>query len=262
MFRDKSVVVTGAASGIGWALSQQLARAGARVVLADIDAALVNERVEALRLAGLSAAGRHVDVTVEDQVEDLLTSTSTKNGRLDAVFNNAGIGGTLPIAEADIEHWRRLISVNLWSVIYGTTVAYRIMAAQGAGHIVNTASISGLIPVPMQTLYNTTKYAVVGLSTSLRPEAAVWGVTVSVVCPGRVDTAIWGVPIIGPKVAASAPPGSLPADRAAKTILHGVARKKAIIVLPARDRVWARAYGMAPGLVAKALAAGYRRRHS
>jgi short-subunit dehydrogenase len=104
------------------------------------------------------------------------------------MLNNAGIALGGEVRDMDLEHWRRILDVNLWGVIHGTTAAYQVMVKQGFGHIVNTASLGGLIPEPMATAYATTKHAVVGLSTSLRAEAAELRVKVSVVCPGFVQT--------------------------------------------------------------------------
>ncbi|MEV5505013.1 SDR family NAD(P)-dependent oxidoreductase [Streptomyces orinoci] len=258
MFNDQVSIVTGAASGMGLALSRRLLAAGAKVVMADID----GERVAQLAASlGESAHPYTVDMTREAEVTALVDETVERHGRLDHMFNNAGIGGTLPFHRATTAHWERIISVNLWSAIHGTRAAYGHMRARGSGHIVNTASISGLIPVPMQTLYNTTKYAVVGLSTSLRPEAAAHGVRVSVVCPGMVDTGIFGVPILGErKRDVPAPPGSVPADRAAAIILAGVARNRPVIVFPARDRVGEWLQRHAPGVMARRMRGLYRRR--
>jgi NAD(P)-dependent dehydrogenase (short-subunit alcohol dehydrogenase family) len=152
-----------------------------------------------------------------------------------------------PTHDMDITHWDRIIDVNIRGVVNGVQAAYPRMIAQGHGHIVNTASGAGLAPAPLTVAYTTTKYAVVGLSTCLRPEAAAHGVRVSVLCPGPVDT-----PILD-----SGPPADLPpraqvmtgraylaklgfspmsADRFAQPALRGVARNKAIIVVPRRAK--------------------------
>lgn len=260
-FEGRVAIVTGGASGMGLALCRRLAAGGAVVRLADVDGAAAEERAAELRAGGGRVSGATVDVTDAQQVEELVAGTVARSGRLDLMVNNAGIGGTLAFDRAGPEHWERIVAVNLWGVVHGTRAAYRWMAARGRGHIVNTASIAGLVPWPGQVLYNTTKYGVVGLSTTLRPEAARHGVRVSVVCPGLVDTAIFGVPILGPVDRdAVAPAGAIPADRAAAEILAGVARNRAVIVFPARDRRWWRLHRHAPGLAASRIDRWYRRR--
>ncbi len=140
--------------------------------------------------------------------------------------------GTLPIGEATLEHWRRIVEVNLWGVVYGIHAALPIMRRQGGGYIVNTASIAGLVPLPFQALYCATKFAIAGLSESLRLELADEGIHVSVVCPGNVVSRIFEKPIIGEAVDAKPPEDAIPAGEAAKAILAGVANKEGIIALP------------------------------
>jgi NAD(P)-dependent dehydrogenase (short-subunit alcohol dehydrogenase family) len=182
-FAGKVAIVTGGASGIGRALAEALARRSAKVVVADLNGAGADE--VARRVGG---EGRRVDVTRADEVEALVTDTAEKHGRVDLMFNNAGIAIIGEAAEFSLEGWDRLVDVNIRGVIYGTHSAYRRMIEQGHGHIVNTASIAGLVPAPTFTAYATTKHAVVGLSTSLRVEAERRGVRVSVICPGVIDT--------------------------------------------------------------------------
>ena len=162
-------------------------------------------------------------------------------GRLDYVFNNAGIIVLGEIRDLDLTHWRRLIGINLLGVLYGTTCADERMLAQGHGHIVNIASVSGLIPMPIYAAYAATKHAVVGLSTSLRAEAAKLGVKVTVVCPGPLNT---GLSAAATLVHASRETldgrqkkreGMDPA--AARVILRGVGRNKRLIVFPFSARL-------------------------
>jgi NAD(P)-dependent dehydrogenase (short-subunit alcohol dehydrogenase family) len=262
-FAGRSAVVTGAASGIGLAVAQRLAAQGAVVTMADVDIERAEAHARTLREGGARAVAVALDVTDRAAVEALFRQVAGEHGSLDLVFNNAGVGGTLPFADATPQQWDRILALNLRSVIDGTDAAYRIMRAQGSGHIVNTSSISGLVPVPMQTLYNTTKFAVVGLSTTLRPEAAAHGVRVSVVCPGQVATAIWGTPILGERdLAAPAPAEAVSADDAADVILRGVRRDEAVIAFPAPARRLAVAYRHAPVLVERWLSAEYARRSS
>ncbi|MFZ2175554.1 MAG: SDR family oxidoreductase [Rhodococcus sp. (in: high G+C Gram-positive bacteria)] len=246
-FADKVCIVTGAASGIGYAVADALLQRGARVTMADRDSESL-----ASCLAELEGIHPHrvrtatVDVTVENQVMELIEQVDATEGRLDALFNNAGIGGTLPIGEATSEHWRRIIDVNLWSVIYGVTAALPIMRRQGSGHIVNTSSFAGLVPMPYQSLYGATKFAVSGMSEALRYELADEGIHVSVVCPGNVATRIFGTPIIGKRVEVEPPADAIPAPEAAQIILAGVENREGIIVFPESARTAWRSYWADP----------------
>lgn len=231
-FRSKVCVVTGAASGIGLAVSAALLQAGALVVMADRDTGTLTAAVAELGAHASRVQPATVDVTSQEQVQQLVCDAATKYGHLDVLFNNAGIGCTMPIAEATLDHWRRVIDIDLWGVIYGIDAALPIMRRQGSGHIVNTSSIAGLIPFPYQAIYAATKYGVVGLSECLRLELADSGIAFSVVCPGDVATRIYGTPVFGERVQAKPPSNAIPADEAARIILAGVANRSGIIVLP------------------------------
>jgi len=231
-FLDKVCVVTGAASGIGFAFTERLLQAGAVVFMADRDTKTLDS---AFRQLGAHAGRVHsmsVDVTRQEQVQQLIQDAASRHGRLDVLFNNAGIGGTMPIGEVTLAHWRRVIDVNLWGVIYGVDAVLPIMRRQGGGHIVNTASVAGLVPFPYQAVYAASKYGVVGLSECLRFELADEGIHVSVACPGDVATRIYGTPIFGERVEVKPPAGAISAEEAAQTILANVANKEGIIVLP------------------------------
>ncbi len=191
-YRGKGCVVTGAASGIGFALAEALLQTGAVVLMADRDTGKLTAAVEKLGVHAGRVQAMTVDVTNQEQVQHMIEEAAARHGRLDFLFNNAGMGGTAPIEKITLEHWRLIMDVNLWSVIYGTHFALPVMRRQGGGHIVNTASMAGLIPPPFQALYCTTKYAVVGLSESLRFELGDEGIHVTVVCPGNVATSIFG----------------------------------------------------------------------
>jgi NAD(P)-dependent dehydrogenase (short-subunit alcohol dehydrogenase family) len=245
-FRDKGCVVTGAASGIGFAVSETLLQAGAVVFMADVDTQTLTSAAERLGARAGRVHSMSVDVTKQDEVRHMVEDAALRHGRLDFLFNNAGIGGTLPFGDATLDHWHRIIDINLWSVIYGIHFAVPIMRRQGSGHIVNTASIAGLVPLPFQALYCTTKFAVAGLSESLRFELAAEGIHVSVVCPGNVVSRIWATPIIGERREAKPPDDAIPAEEAARTILAGVANKEGIIALPEAARLGWRRYWSSP----------------
>lgn len=256
----KTAIVTGGASGIGLALAAELVRRGVHVVLADIAGDKAEE--EAGRLEGRgSVVTAEVDVRDASAVERLVQDTHAERGRLDFLFNNAGIGVGGDTIELDLEHWNRAVDVNLRGVIHGVHAAYPIMIGQGHGHIVNTASLSGLVPAPMITPYAATKHAVVGLSASLRAEAAGYGVRVSVVCPGVIETPILDstgpadLPIVpsaargGREMLVRLAGRPYPASALADDVLRGVGRNKAVIIAPRRARVIWHVQRLAPSLV-------------
>ncbi len=245
-FGGKVCVVTGAASGIGFAVSEALLRAGATVVLADRDTGQLASAVDRLRGHDGRVHSVPVDVTSQPQVQELLDGTASRHGSLDFLFNNAGVGGTLPIAEATLEHWRRIVDLNLWGVIYGVHAALPVMRRQGSGHIVNTASLAGLVPFPYQSLYCTTKYGVVGMSECLRYELAADGIKVSVVCPGNVVSRIFSTTIMGEVLDTKPPEDAIPAEEAARIILAGVANGEGIIAFPDKPRELWRRYASSP----------------
>ena len=190
MRRDRSAIVTGGASGIGRGLAAELARSGVDVVLADRQAELAEEAASEIRAEGGSAVAVGLDVRDPDRFHEVVRTTVDRAGRLDYLFNNAGIGVGGEVREYDRSDWDDVIDVNLRGVAHGILAAYPVMISQGFGHIVNTASMAGLNPAPLQISYTATKYAVVGLSRALRLEAKRYGVRVSVVCPGPIRTPI------------------------------------------------------------------------
>jgi NAD(P)-dependent dehydrogenase (short-subunit alcohol dehydrogenase family) len=235
-FHNQTAIVTGGASGIGRALCQELARRGALAVVADIDYDGAQAVASAIAAAGGRAVAAPLDVTRAADVERLVADTVRAHGRLDYMFNNAGIGVAGEVRDLSLDDWRKAVDINLWGVIYGTTAAYAAMLGQGSGHIVNIASAAGLIGEPGLAPYSVTKSAVVALSAALRAEAESLGVRVSVVCPGFVDTAIYenaiGVKIDKDEFLAKLPVRLVSAPDAARAILRGVERNAAIIVFP------------------------------
>ena len=240
---DKAVaIVTGAASGIGKELAEELARRGCEVVLADLQIALAREVAAEIRAAGGKARAVRTDVTDFPAVKRLVKDTIKRLGRLDYIFNNAGIGIGGFVDLCCVADWNKAIDVNLRGVTNGIQAAYAIMRQQGFGHIVNTASMAGLVPGPGTVLYTMTKHAVVGLSISLRGEAALSGVRVSVICPGVIQTPILEGGGRYGKLLMDVSPEELrrmwkrlrpmPPHLFARKALAAVARNKAIIIFP------------------------------
>lgn len=189
--KDKVVVITGAASGIGLEMARAFSREGAKLALADINAAGLETVKKEFEAQGKSVFTQVVDVTKKDQVKDLCDKVYEKFGRTDVLCNNAGVGWAGKFEEFPMDAWEQIVNINLWSVIYGCHYFYPRMIAQGSGHIVNTASGAGLNPLPMMTAYCTTKFAVEGFSETLRAEAALHGIGITSVCPGIVKTNIF-----------------------------------------------------------------------
>jgi NAD(P)-dependent dehydrogenase (short-subunit alcohol dehydrogenase family) len=155
-------IVTGGASGIGRALGAALVRRGDQVVLADVEGEAASEVARQLTAMGPGAASAApVDVRDAAAVAALVTDTAGRHGRLDLMFNNAGLGIGGPVEELAVAHWDRVIDVNLRGVVHGVHAAYPVMLRQGHGHIVNTASLAGLLAAPGMAPYATTKWGVV-----------------------------------------------------------------------------------------------------
>jgi NAD(P)-dependent dehydrogenase (short-subunit alcohol dehydrogenase family) len=247
IFEGAVAIVTGGASGIGRALAEELAQRGCEVILADLQYEWAQEVASRISSAGGKASVKQLDVTDFLAIESLVRETVDRTGRLDYMFNNAGIGIGGEAWQHRIEDWNRIIDVNLRGVANGVQAAYSVMLKQGFGHIVNTSSAAGLAPFPFEVGYVATKYAVVGLSTALRIESISKGIRVSVVCPGVVRTPILRGGKYGKMLA------DIPMDKMeplferyrpmspvifARKVLSAVAKNKAIIVFPAWWKVF------------------------
>ena len=190
--QGKVAVVTGGASGIGLALSRRFAGEGMKVVVADVEEQALEEATGKLRADGADVSGVVCDVTDAGAVQSLADQVMAMHGAVHVVCNNAGVGGGGLSWEAPLETWQWVIGVNMWGVVHGIRAFVPLLLQQEEGHIVNTASVAGLVAAPFMGPYNASKHAVVGLSETLHHELTFIGanVKVSVLCPGWVNTRI------------------------------------------------------------------------
>ncbi|TMK38323.1 MAG: SDR family NAD(P)-dependent oxidoreductase [Actinobacteria bacterium] len=190
--QGRAAAITGASSGIGEAVALSLSRAGAAVALA----ARREERIAALagRIAeeGGRALALPTDVADEDQARAFIAHAYEHLGRLDILVNNAGVMLLGPVEGADTDHWRRMVDVNVYGLLYCTHAALPVMREQGGGHVVNVSSVAGRHAHLGSAVYNLTKFGVNGFSEALRQEALHSNIRVTVIEPGFVDTELAG----------------------------------------------------------------------
>ena len=266
LFKDKVAIVTGAGSGIGKCLCDLLASYGAIVVLSDINKESCEKAVAEIKSAGGKASGEQLDVTDYKAFEKHIKNTAATKGRIDYLFNNAGIAIIGEIRDLTVENWQKVIDVDLNAVFYGTMVAYKLMVKQGFGHIVNISSIEGMMPFAANAPYVAAKYAVLGLTQTLWLEGGYFGVNASAVCPGYIRTPIFDncqmVNIDREKAMDQYAPiekmGISP-EQCAKRILKGVAKNKPIIPVSGLAHVVWRLSRWMPILLMKAVRKDYNK---
>lgn len=190
--RGRTAVVTGAASGLGRAMALALAREGMHIALADVDETSLTHAADEVRAHGVRALALRVDVSKPAEVDALAKRTVAELGGVHVVCNNAGVSLLGAVWENTVADWQWTLGVNLWGVIHGVRAFAPHLIAQDEGHIVNTASVAGLISPPGMGIYNVTKHAVVALTESLYHDLQEKRskVGVSVLCPAYVPTGI------------------------------------------------------------------------
>jgi NAD(P)-dependent dehydrogenase (short-subunit alcohol dehydrogenase family) len=249
-FQDCICIITGGASGIGKALCAELAQRGARVIITDINSELGEKTAETIKESGGNAQFVALDVTDYASFQRVVDDTISNFDRLDYLFNNAGIAIFSEARDCTYEDWCKVIDTDLYGPVNGVASAYPQMVRQGFGHIVNIASIAGLVAPTHLASYTASKHGVVGLSLSLRIEAADLGVKVSVVCPGFIRTPIYQSRTINldqNRLLNEAPKGMSP-EKCAGLILKGVERNKAIILVTKIAKVFYLLQRISPGL--------------
>ncbi len=253
-FRDKVVFVTGSGAGLGAGMARAFAAAGARQVLVSCrHEEAAGEVARGIRAAGGNARAIRLDVTDPDAFAASFAEAWDREGGVDVLVNNAGIGVAADARDMSLDFWRQVVEVNLMGVVHGVQAAWPRMAARGCGHVVNIASAFGLLPGPLYSGYTATKHAVVGLSRSLRAEGRALGVDVTAVCPGFIRTRILDDALVAGLDRGRAeeviPFRFLEADAAVATILKGVARRKALVVFPWEIRLLWWLDRLVPGVV-------------
>lgn len=253
-FTGKQAIVTGAGSGIGAALCRALVAAGADVLCTDLVGEAAARTSDSLTGPGTARSAR-LDVTDAAAVQHAVDDVVSRCGRLDLMFNNAGIAWGGDTELLTLEQWNAIIDVNIRGVVHGVAAAYPVMLRQGHGHIVNTASMAGLTAAGQITSYVMTKHAVVGLSLALRSEAISRGVGVLAICPSAVETPILDKGAVGGFVGrdyylrGQGMKTAYDPDRLARETLQAIERNKALLVVPKSAHASWLFARLAPGLL-------------
>jgi NAD(P)-dependent dehydrogenase (short-subunit alcohol dehydrogenase family) len=242
----KLALITGAATGIGRETALALARAGADLVICDVNESGLEQTAADLRALGRTILARRVDVARREDMQALADEVHRERAAIDVLVNNAGVGLGATFLETPLEDWEWIVRINLWGVIHGCHFFVPPMVARGqGGHVVNVSSAAGFAAVPQLAAYCTTKFGVFGLSEALREELRPRGIGVTTVCPGIVNTPIVqtsrmrgasDVPGARERLVAVYARRNYSPERVAALILKAIARNRA--VAPITPEAW------------------------
>lgn len=260
-FRDKLVLITGAGSGIGRETALAFARAGARIIVADLRADAAAETRRLVEGEGGRAADYVVDVTDMAAMHALAAQVQREHGVVDVLVNNAGIGAAGRFLDTTLETWKKVLDINLMGVVHGCHAFLPAMVARGnGGHVVNLASLAAYVAAADMPVYCTSKFAVLGFTESLRADMAAQGIGVTAICPGVINTNIikgtimeggMGREGVREKIDSFYEKRNYTPDQVAAAIVSAVRRNQG--VRPVSPESWAMYYlkRLSPGLVTK-----------
>ena len=256
-YLNKTALVTGGGSGMGRGLCQKLAECGAIVFCTDINLANAEETVKLI--GNDTAIARKLDVTSLPDFEGVVGEMVAAHGRIDLIFNNAGMGIFGELRDISIAQFKKVMDLNFYGVLHGSHTAYQQMLKQGWGQIVNTSSLTGLVAmIPLVGPYGASKHAVLNYTRVLRNEARAFNIKANAVCPGYIDTPIVdALPVINAKpewsreASKQFEPG-LPVAKAVDYILKGTAANKELIFFPRVARLILQFSRLFKGLYLKA----------
>jgi short-subunit dehydrogenase len=248
-FRGRVVLVTGASSGIGQATAEAFARAGASVVLTGRNTDRLKEVAAALGSTEGKLFTQHLDVTNREQVFAVIEKAAKDLGRLDILINNAGIGHCLRFEELKWEDIQQIVDTNVMGIVHALQAVTPLMRQRGSGQIVNVASTAGLKGIPLMSIYSATKFAVRGLSESLRMELKKDGIEVIIVSPGTTDTKFFDRAVTNGKGWTLKRPWTRGPETVAKQILRACAYHKRELILTPEGKMMVLLNKFAPGFV-------------
>ena len=224
MVENKVVIITGAASGIGFEIAKTFAENGSQVVLTDINEAGVEQASQELRQNGWSAIGLKADVTRESEIENMMKQTYEKYGRIDVLINNAGLQHVSPIEEFPTEKFELMLKIMLTAPFIAHKYALPIMKEQGFGRIINMSSINGLVGFAGKSAYNSAKHGLIGLTKAASLETAAHGITVNAICPGYVDT-----PLVRGQLEDIAKTRNVPLEKVLEEVIYPLVPQKRLL---------------------------------
>jgi len=259
--KQKRALVTGAASGIGKAIARELASAGANLLLADRDELGMEHTAYELRKLGVEVATKHYDAAVFKSIAELAQFAKQLPGEIDILVNNAGVTYRGPTDRMKVEHWQRMLDINLHAPIRLTHELLPTLLAKRDCHVLNVCSVLGLVGLPKVCAYNTAKFGLVGYTESLRSEYGPQGVGITALCPGLVRTNLFNASMSNGHEKQKNPPRwtTTTPERVANAAVKAIRRNRGRVVMEPVARVMYTAKRFVPGLLDWALLLGKRR---